>query len=221
MEFFKPVDVSNEKLIVPQNDEVKAFCDIVTQQEEQLSYKIVGQIFDTYIVVEQNNKMLLIDQHAAHERINFNKLVKNRTIDSQVLVCPEMVSSTELETDVILSNIRIYEKLGFEIESFGDNKFVVRQAPADVSTEFIDSLVHEIADIIAKGNEPEILWDKALFSVACKSAVKANMRLGDMELEHLVRIVLTDEKVKTCPHGRPVVISFDKKFIEKEFKRIV
>ncbi len=223
IEFFKPVEIAEEISKQPPENDIKAFSDIATEliDQEELLYKVVGQIFDTYIVVEHKNKMLLIDQHAAHERINFNRLVDNRTIDSQVLVCPEMVTSTELEADIILSNIEIYEKLGFEIESFGDNKFVVRQAPCDIPAEFVDSSVHEIADIISKGTDPEILWDKALFSIACKSAVKANMRLSEKELEHLVKTVLTDEKVKTCPHGRPVVIAFDKKFIEKEFKRIV
>ncbi|MBO5454329.1 MAG: DNA mismatch repair endonuclease MutL [Clostridia bacterium] len=224
IEFFKPIELQNapktttcEKIETP----MKFSDSAVEYVEEENYYKIIGQIFESYIIVEQNNKMLLIDQHAAHERINFNKLSANKQIDSQVLLSSEMVTVTDLEADTILSNIDIYEKLGFEIENFGDNKLIVRQAPCDVDVEFIESAIHEIADIILKGSEPEQLWDKALFSVACKSAIKANTRLGDKELEHLVNIVLNDDKVKTCPHGRPVVISFDKKFIEKEFKRIL
>jgi len=220
IEFFKPIHEENPK--VKEEPVKQAFCDVVEKEEkEAIPYKVIGQIFDTYIIVEQNNKMLLIDQHAAHERINFNKLATNKRIDGQMLLCPEMITVTELEADVIESNTDIFEKLGFEIENFGDNKFVVRQAPTDISAEFVDSTVHEIVSFINKGLEPEQLWDKALFTVACKSAVKANTHLGEKEIMHLVNIVLTDERVKTCPHGRPVVIAFDKKFIEKEFKRIV
>ena len=189
--------------------------------EKQVLYKIIGQVFDTYIIAESEGKMLLIDQHAAHERINYNRLVKERGVKSQLLMFPETVALSATEADVAKSNADIFSKLGFEMEDFGANKFIVRQAPSEIEAASVGDTVTEIVSLIAENKDPDTIYDHAMFTIACKSAIKANHKLTAPEIDEIVYKVLNDESVRTCPHGRPVVISFDKKFIEKEFKRIV
>lgn len=184
-------------------------------------YKIIGQLFDTYILVEREDKLLLIDQHAAHERINYEKISAEKKVVSQTLMFPESLTLSSVEADVLNSNMNMFEELGFEIEQFGGNDFIVRQAPCDIKTEEINNTVIQITQLLKDNKDPSEVFDKALFTIACKSSIKANMSMSESELAFLVEKALFDDKVRTCPHGRPIVISFNRKYIEKEFKRIV
>ncbi len=184
-------------------------------------YKICGQVFDTYIIVEKDDKMFLIDQHAAHERINYEKLVSNVNAVRQTLMFPETISLSTSETAVLKENIDKMEKLGFDISEFGNNEFIIREIPENMVEENIPHTVSEIIQLISENSDPNSWYNKALFTVACKSAIKANHQLSDREMRELCDRVLFDEKIRTCPHGRPIIISFSQKYIEKEFKRIV
>jgi len=192
---------------------------IITNEEPKA--KVCGQVFDTYIIVEQGDKMLLIDQHAAHERIRYEKLKNSREEISQVLMFPETFSMQPTDSRLLLENMVIFEKLGFQIEEFGNNIFATRQVPGAIEAAQTEETVFEILELLKKSKDPMEIYDKAMFSVACKGAVKANRKLNIEEMQTLADTVLLDEKIRTCPHGRPIIISFDKKFIEKEFKRIV
>lgn len=183
--------------------------------------KICGQVFDTYIIVEQDGKMMLIDQHAAHERIRYEELKNTREEVSQVLMFPETFSMQPTDTQLLIDNISVFEKLGFEIEEFGANTFAVRRVPSAIEASQTEDTIFEIIELLKKSKDPMEIYDKAMFSVACKGAIKANTKLSVAEMQTLVDRVFADDKIRTCPHGRPIIISFDKKFIEKEFKRIV
>ena len=190
-------------------------------QYEVASYRIVGQVFQTYIIIETNKKMMLIDQHAAHERMKYEELVEQKTVLSQMLMLPETIQLSVQEADTVLQNLEIFRSFGFEIEEFGNHKLIVRQVPSSLEVDMIQDTVLELAQLIKTNQDPKAIYDKGLFMVACKSAVKANHNLSPAEMDAVVKQVLENDKIRTCPHGRPVMIAFDQKFIEKEFKRIV
>ena len=221
--FKKPEEKTLEKVAVfktPEPDEI--IYDVEHKREpEAENFKIIGQLFDTYILVEKEDKLLMIDQHAAHERINYEKIMEDKRCVSQTLMFPESLKLSPTEADIVESNIDTYEKLGFKIEQFGGGDYIVRQAPADMKTEDISSAVVEIAQLLKEKKDPEDVYSSAVFTIACKSAIKANHSLTEIEAKALVKKVLYYDKIRTCPHGRPIIVSFSKKFIEKEFKRIV
>ena len=222
--FRKPDEKVYEKVAVFKTPEPDEFIYDVPHKTEEIKaeeFKVIGQLFDTYILIEKEEKLLLIDQHAAHERINYEKIMEDKRVLSQTLLFPETLRLSAMEADTIEQNLETYEKLGFLIEQFGGGDYIVRQAPADMKTEDIENSVTEIASLIREKKDPEDIYSSAVFSIACKSAIKANHKLNDMEIKALVEKVLYYDSVRTCPHGRPVIISFSKKFIEKEFKRIV
>lgn len=190
-------------------------------KNDHADVKICGQVFDTYIIVQQDDKMLLIDQHAAHERIRYEELKNSREEISQVLMFPETFSMQPTDAQLVMENISVFEKLGFEIEEFGTNTFVVRRVPTTIEAPQTEDTIAEITELLKLSKDPMEIYDKAMFSVACKGAIKANTKLSIAEMQTLVDRVFEDDKIRTCPHGRPIIISFDKKFIEKEFKRIV
>lgn len=221
--FKKPEEKTLEKVAVfktPEPDEI--IYDVEHKSEPKAeTFKIIGQLFDTYILVEKEDKLLMIDQHAAHERINYEKIMEDKRCLSQTLMFPESLKLSPTEADIVESNINTYEKLGFKIEQFGGGDYIVRQAPADMKTEDISSAVVEIAQLLKEKKDPEDIYSSAVFTIACKSAIKANYSLTEGEAKALVEKVLYYDKIRTCPHGRPIIVSFNKKFIEKEFKRIV
>lgn len=188
-------------------------------------FEVVGQIFDSYIIVEKNDEMLLIDQHAAHERLKYEELKQSaaeREIYSQILLEPEVVNLTGEEFGAYKENKEIFDSLGFETEEFGDNALLVRSVPGDVEIGDVESLVIELVSQVGNSKK-ELITEKSqrlMYTIACKSAVKANMAMSRREMETLVRNVFKLKNINTCPHGRPIVITMSKKEIEKEFKRI-
>ena len=222
--FRKPEVKSTEKVAVFKTPEPDEIIYDVPHKEPEIqpeNFKIIGQLFDTYILVEKEDNLFLIDQHAAHERINYEKIMEDKRCLSQTLMFPESLKLSPTEADIVETNLEIFEKLGFLIEQFGGGDYIVRQAPADMKTEDIASSVAEIAQLLKEKKDPTDLYSSAVFSIACKSAIKANHHLTEGEAKALVEKVLYYDKIRTCPHGRPIIVSFSKKFIEKEFKRIV
>lgn len=218
---------NEEKQEIPQNvtfEEVSVLSEpesIPLSVSREPLAKVCGQVFDTYIIAEQGDKMLLIDQHAAHERIRYEQLKNSREEISQVLMFPETFSMQPADSELLMSNLEIFEKLGFEIEEFGINTFAVRRAPGAIEATQSEETIFEVIELLKQSKDPMEIYDRAMFSVACKGAIKANKHLSIQEMQTLVDTVFADDKIRTCPHGRPIIISFDKKFIEKEFKRIV
>ncbi|MBE7037784.1 MAG: DNA mismatch repair endonuclease MutL [Ruminococcaceae bacterium] len=191
-----------------------------------IDFKIVGQIFSTYIIVEKDGEMCIIDQHAAHERIYFEEFYldfKNRSIDSQILLIPAMVSLPQKLYDIAMDNISFFEELGFEIDSYGNNVIALRKVAAACAECNLTDLVTEILEDLDKKGSADVLDSQlhALYTMACKRAVKGNRNLSLKEMESIVERAYALKNINTCPHGRPIEIKMTKKDLEKEFKRIV
>ncbi len=190
--------------------------------------RIVGQVFDTYIIVSSNDTMFMIDQHAAHERAGFEELkqayLKNERM-SQVLLVPIVVDLSHSEYDAVMSNIDVFKRFGFEIEEFGTNTVIINETPIIAEDEEIKSLLCEILDAVIQNIKHPIadFEEKALDMISCKKAIKGNDKLSLPEMTHVLELVkeLYSKGITTCPHGRPIVTEFTKKEIEKMFKRIV
>ncbi len=188
-------------------------------------FKIIGQMFSTYIIIEKDEEMILIDQHAAHERLNYEKLMLDyteRTLMPQTRLVPVVIQLSNIEIEVVKAYNEFFKKIGFEVEDFGNNSVVIRQTPVSVGENHLKDLFLEIVNLIQKSNK-EALTDMeshALYTIACKSAIKANRGMHMAEMEKLVEDILSLGNINTCPHGRPIMISLSKYKIEKEFKRV-
>ena len=185
-------------------------------------WRLVGELYNSYILVEQGEDAYLIDKHAAHERILFEKLKANQeAISSQALLTPVSCSLSPDEAAILLTNRELLDELGFEIDEFGDNKVLIRQIPMDLSADDAAEALEALAADLLTGRRErrDTVRDELLHTVACKAAIKAGWHTDDMELLALVKQVMAREDLKHCPHGRPICITLSKKQLEKQFKR--
>ncbi|MEA4893680.1 MAG: DNA mismatch repair endonuclease MutL [Oscillospiraceae bacterium] len=186
-------------------------------------FRLVGEAMKTYIIVEKGSELLLIDKHAAHERMIFDRLKnQDRAVMSQSLMIPVTVKLSGGELDLLEKSGEALEGLGFEIEPYGTDSVIVRCAPADTDVSDVASLVEEICGELKKGSSPskDSALDALLHTVACKAAVKAGWNTEPEELLEIANAVVSGD-VKYCPHGRPVAVALTKKQLDKEFSRIV
>ena len=193
---------------------------------DDYDFKFIGTLFDTYILIEKNNNLLLIDQHAGHERILFDKFSKeleNKQVALQSLLIPIILETNYVESNFIEENLNVLKTLGFEISIFGENSFKVETVPLLLNNinveEFFDNILKDIDNklIFSKNDTIRDYIAKS----ACKSAVKGKDKLSNNEIEYLLNQINKDGQVLLCPHGRPIVVSISEKEIEKWFKRIV
>ena len=186
-------------------------------------HKIVGEALKTYIIVEQGESLILIDKHAAHERMIFDRLKsQDRQIMAQSLLSPVTVRPDGGDAELLEQNGELLTELGFEIEPFGQDDFIVRAVPADMDAGDVPAAIEEICEKLrrGKGPDPREARDEILHTVACKAAIKAGWDNDLKELERIVQAVLSGQ-VKYCPHGRPVSVTLTRKELDKQFKRIV
>ncbi len=186
-------------------------------------YKIVGQIFNSYIVVEKNNSIYLIDQHAAHERLIYNKFleeIKNESIISQRLVKPKVLELSNEDYMLLSNNINLFTKLGFQIEDFGTNTMIVREVPIILGKPRDFNFIYEILDEVRTNNNINNFFEDTIIKRACKAAIKAKDRLNHSEMKRLIEDLNKIKPPLTCPHGRPIILTMSKYEIEKYFKRI-
>ena len=189
---------------------------------EVAPWRLVGELYRSYILVEQGDEAFLIDKHAAHERILFEKLKANQeAITAQALLTPIPVSLSAEYCGELLNNQSLLEELGFEVEEFGGNTVLLRQIPMDLSPEDAAQTVEALAADLVSGRKErkDTVRDEILHTVACKAAIKAGWKNDQRELLALVETVMADDNLKYCPHGRPICISLSKKQLEKQFKR--
>jgi len=185
-------------------------------------WRMVGELYNSYIIVEQGETAYLIDKHAAHERILFNKLKEHQeAISSQTLLSPVTCRVSPGETAVLLSNQPLLQQLGFQIEEFGENTVLIRQVPMDLSADAAADALTALAADLENGRREsaETVRDELLHTVACKAAIKAGWQSSEAELLTLAKQVMADDSLKHCPHGRPICITLSKKHLEKQFKR--
>ncbi len=225
----KPVDVVWEEPPAPKVEPKPAPAPVVQvspsapepPKPEQESWKIVGELFRTYVLVEQGDKVLLVDKHAAHERMNFDRMkAEGYKPMMQTLLTPLTFTPAAQERSVLADNLPLLAEFGFEVEEFGTGALIVRQAPFDVDEGDIVATLTEIAvKLLSTGRaDPDAARDELLHTMACKAAIKGGWKSGEQELERVVQAVM-DGRVKYCPHGRPVAIELTKKDLEKQFKR--
>ena len=191
--------------------------------EEEPEIRILGQLFGTYIVAEYGDSMIMADQHAAHERLIYEELVSGKgNPASQVLLMPETLVLTGAEFGIYSDNADFFAESGFEIEEFGHNTVRISMIPVSLDMSDAASSVTEMISVLGAGREKiSALRDKALYTVACKAALKAGQKLSESEQKELIKNVLALSGQATCPHGRPVILKLTKHQIEKQFKRIV
>ena len=187
------------------------------------TWRMVGELYRTYILVEEGDNAFLIDKHAAHERILFEKLKANQeSISGQTLLQPVPVRLSPTAAGELLGNTALLEELGFEIEEFGENTVLARQIPMDLSEEAAAEALETLADDLLNGRREsrDTVRDTLLHTVACKAAIKAGWVSDEKELLAIAKAVMEREDLKYCPHGRPICVSLSQKMLEKQFKRI-
>lgn len=185
-------------------------------------FSLVGQLFSTYIILQTENEMIMVDQHAAHERINYER-IRNGESMKQLLLSPITVSLPPREKSAWEENAEFFKDAGFDVSDFGQNSVIIRSLPSDIDFEDGEALFIEMLSSLmgeGRGGVSEAR-DWALYSVACKASIKAKTSLSDEEMIRLCRDALALEGISTCPHGRPISIKMTKYQIEKMFKRIV
>lgn len=209
------------------------FREELLKEEESVRFRLIGQVFGTYWMIEYGDEMLVIDQHAAHEKVLYEQIMEELRaghVYSQNLVTPVILTLTHREKEVLGKYQESFEALGFEIEEFGGDEYAVKAVPSHflhlASRELFYSLLDELlenphaAARQGEGNENEMITDRCA-TIACKAAVKGNQTLSFAEAEKLIDRMLQAEEPYHCPHGRPTTISMTKKEFEKKFKRIV
>ena len=218
-----------ETVVEPQNiEQEQANISMFENEEtyiEPVKYKYIGIAFSTYIILEIDNEMYILDQHAAHERIMYEKIKKNfydnEAKDSQLMLLPDIITLTHKEMDITRANYQMFEKAGFTMEEFGDNTIKLTGVPnicIDLDTKELFMNILDEIDTVAVTARQEI-EEKFIATVACKAAVKANMALSYQEVEALMEELLKLPNPFTCPHGRPTAIRMSKIDIEKKFSR--
>lgn len=221
-----PVTDPRDKITAGNGEQLALFDDKFLSGESRFRHRIIGQLFETYWLIEYGENLYIIDQHAAHEKVLFEKTMeglKNKTFTSQMLNPPIILTLNDQELQLIEKFCGNFEELGYEIEAFGGREYAVRAVPANLYSlgskelllDIIDSLSMESASV-----QSNMISEK-IASMSCKAAVKGNNKLSVSEAEALIGQLLKLENPYHCPHGRPTIISMSKYEIEKKFKRIL
>ena len=206
--------------------QLELFEEKLLAPESRSRHQLIGQIFDTYWLVQFEDKFFIIDQHAAHEKVYYERFVKRfreQTIESQYLSPPLIVSLNLQEEALLEANRKYFEDFGFEIEPFGGKEYCINAVPANLYGLTEEELFLEMLDNLAseKDKDPLGIFASRLATMACKAAVKGNHRMSDREANALIDELLTLENPYHFPHGRPTIISMTRTELEKKFKRIV
>ena len=215
-----------EHTVVQQPKQMELFDDKLLSKEARSRHRIIGQLFDTYWLVEYENTFYIIDQHAAHEKVLYEKFMKefsNRDIVSQ-MVSPPQVISLNLQEDMLLkAHMEVFQELGFEISEFGGREYSIHGVPADLYGCSVQDFFVEVLDGLENENTKQVseLLTGKIATAACKAAVKGNNRLSFEEADQLIGQLLGLGNPYHCPHGRPTIVSMSKYELEKKFKRIV
>ena len=211
----------------PKPQQMDLFEENFLKRDVKAEYKLVGQVFGTYWLVQYQDSLYIIDQHAAHERVLYERTLKGmktREFTSQYLSPPIILSLSMQEAEILKENMDRFARIGFEIEHFGGEEYAVRAVPDNLfgiaKKELLMEMIDDLADGITTSMTPELI-DEKVASMSCKAAVKGNSRLSVQEMDALIGELLTLDNPYHCPHGRPTIIVMTKRELEKKFKRIV
>lgn len=219
-------EVTKEPAKAPVAQQLNLFEEKLLSVENRSRFRVIGQLFNTYWMVQFEEKLLIIDQHAAHEKIKYERLMKQfreKQVLSQGLMPPVVLSLTGQEEAVLKAHENVFAAMGFEIEAFGGNEYTLRSVPVDLygcgEKELFLEVLDELSDGSFRGEIKTV--EEKIASMSCKAAVKGNMRLNGAEAESLIDELLTLDNPYHCPHGRPTIISMTQTELEKKFKRIL
>ena len=231
-EEMKPAESSQEASAEPEPEvknaqQLNLFEEKLLSMQNRSRYRIIGQVFDTYWLVQFEDKLFIIDQHAAHEKVKYERLMKQfheKSVVSQRLMPPIIVSLTGQEESILHTYEDAFARLGFEIEAFGGNEYALRSVPVDLygcsERELFLAVLDELSQETGNRGSFQVIEEK-IASMSCKAAVKGNNRLSIQEAEELIDELLTLDNPYNCPHGRPTIITMTETDLEKKFKRIV
>ena len=215
------IDIAVEDDLKPNEVTEEKAVEIIPIIEEKDEIILIGEAFSTYIVVQMGNSIYLIDKHAAHERILFNKLKTEEKIEVQPFLTPVTAHLQREEYDVLINNIELLEKSGFEIEDFGNSTVIVRAVPVFLTDDDTVSVLSQIAEGISSTGKVSTDRQEEIFHrVACRAAIKAGNIISRTEMLNLAEKVLLNKDIMYCPHGRPVAFEIKKRELEKQFGRI-
>lgn len=223
----EPIPVPNK--VEPQTEptQLNFFEEKLLSKKAMKEYTLIGQVFETYWLVEFQEQLYIIDQHAAHERVLYEKTLrgmKDRTYTSQYLSPPIVLNLSMQETQLLQTHMDLFQGIGFEIEEFGGDSYAIRAVPDNLFSIAKKDLLIEMLDAlsgdISSKEAPDMIAEK-IASMSCKAAVKGNSRLSAAEVDTLIGELLELENPYHCPHGRPTIIAMTKRELEKKFKRIV
>ena len=196
-------------------------------EEDRIKFRLIGQVFGTYWMIEYGEEMLIIDQHAAHERVLYEKTLKSmktREFTSQMISPPIVLNLSMQEAELLNTYMDQFTRIGFEIEEFGQDSYAVRAVPDNLFSiakkELLIQMLDSLSDEITRNQSPDLI-DEKIASMSCKAAVKGNMKLSVQEVDALIGELLSLDNPYHCPHGRPTIIAMTKRELEKKFKRIV
>ena len=225
IEYEEPEEIStakSEDALKEQDIEKVVITDEKDNENFIPNFKLIGEAFKTYLIVEIENELYFIDKHAAHERMNFERFRAQATVETQMLLAPVVVNLTKAEFIAISENVELIKKCGFELEEFGESQIIVRAIPSLVDGDSVKDLMLEIAQKLLE-HKTDILPDKIdwiYHSASCRGAVKAGDYTSRQEQEMFVKKLLSMPNIRFCPHGRPVFIKMSKYDIEKQFGRV-
>lgn len=225
IEYEEPEEISTaESKDTPKERDIEKV--VITDEKDNENFipnfKLIGEAFKTYLIVEIENELYFIDKHAAHERMNFERFKAQATVETQMLLAPVVVNLTKDEFIAISENVELIKKCGFELEEFGESQIIVRAIPSLVDGDSVKDLMLEIAQKLLE-HKTDILPDKIdwiYHSASCRGAVKAGDYTSRQEQEMFVKKLLSMPNIRFCPHGRPVFIKMSKYDIEKQFGRV-
>lgn len=225
IEYEEPEEISTAKSEdAPKEQDIEKV--VITDEKDNENFipnfKLIGEAFKTYLIVEIENELYFIDKHAAHERMNFEQFKAQATVETQMLLAPVVVNLTKDEFIAISENVELIKKCGFEFEEFGESQIIVRAIPSLVDGDSVKDLMLEIAQKLLE-HKTDILPDKIdwiYHSASCRGAVKAGDYTSRQEQEMFVKKLLSMPNIRFCPHGRPVFIKMSKYDIEKQFGRV-
>ena len=220
-EIVKDMSVAGDVLINEIDEDYTKQSSFLSTLSNQ--YKIIGQIFNTYIILEKEQSIYLIDQHAAHERLLYNRFLKeieNENVVSQKLVEPKILELSNEDYILLSDNLDLFIRLGFHVEDFGINAVIIREVPMILGKPRDFSFVYEILDETRNNDNITERFEDTIVKKACKKAIKAKDKLDYYEIKQLVEEILTLTPPLTCPHGRPIILTMRQYDIEKHFKRI-
>lgn len=221
----KESDQASERKQESAAEQLQLFQDPMLSEQARKHHTIIGQVFDTFWLVQYQDSLYIIDQHAAHEKVLFERMMKNyreKKVLSQMMSPPQIITLSDREAELLERYLELFESFGYQVSSFGGKEYAISAVPHNLYGIPAQDLFVEILDHLEEtGEKPLDIITEKLASMSCKAAVKGNHRMSRPEIEELIGELLTLEDPYHCPHGRPTIISISKQEMEKKFKRIV